>query len=452
MSKIICDVCGTSYPETATQCPICGCVRPAEANSVSGQTGEKDGGYTYVKGGRFSKSNVRKRNKANATVSANIVSDVDDSQEKETNKTNKGLVATAVVLLLAIIAVVIYIALRFFMPDVLPDFNMNGTTDTTTAGTTEAVPCEGIKLDVTTVTLDECGEARMLYADLEPAGATDEITFTSSNEEIATVTQEGKVTAVAPGEAIITATCGEFSAQCRVSCVFTLPTEESTEEAVDETTEETTQETTEDTTEDATEDTTEGTTEDTTADEKAFMLNRNDITFSYKDEGWQIYDGSIALSEITWSSDDEAIAKIENGRVIAVGAGITNVHAEYEGEKVSCIIRCSFTDDSENQDVSGNGGETTEDEGGSSSNNTDTGYKLFNVHGNAEDVSITVGYSFSLQLVDANSNNVSGVTWASSDSSCCTVNEGLITGVGAGMAKVTATYNGQTYICIVRVS
>ena len=26
MSKIICDICGTSYPETATQCPICGCV------------------------------------------------------------------------------------------------------------------------------------------------------------------------------------------------------------------------------------------------------------------------------------------------------------------------------------------------------------------------------------------------------------------------------------------
>ena len=25
MSKIICDVCGTSYPDTAECCPICGC-------------------------------------------------------------------------------------------------------------------------------------------------------------------------------------------------------------------------------------------------------------------------------------------------------------------------------------------------------------------------------------------------------------------------------------------
>ena len=27
MSKIICDICGTSYPDTADCCPICGCSR-----------------------------------------------------------------------------------------------------------------------------------------------------------------------------------------------------------------------------------------------------------------------------------------------------------------------------------------------------------------------------------------------------------------------------------------
>ena len=24
MNKVICDICGTSYPDTATNCPICG--------------------------------------------------------------------------------------------------------------------------------------------------------------------------------------------------------------------------------------------------------------------------------------------------------------------------------------------------------------------------------------------------------------------------------------------
>ena len=36
MSKIICDICGTSYPDTADCCPICGCSRDA-ADSLLGE-------------------------------------------------------------------------------------------------------------------------------------------------------------------------------------------------------------------------------------------------------------------------------------------------------------------------------------------------------------------------------------------------------------------------------
>ena len=36
MSKIICEVCGTSYPSSAAQCPICGCVRPQNKQPASG--------------------------------------------------------------------------------------------------------------------------------------------------------------------------------------------------------------------------------------------------------------------------------------------------------------------------------------------------------------------------------------------------------------------------------
>jgi hypothetical protein len=31
MSKVICDVCGTSFPETDEQCPLCGCAKSADA-------------------------------------------------------------------------------------------------------------------------------------------------------------------------------------------------------------------------------------------------------------------------------------------------------------------------------------------------------------------------------------------------------------------------------------
>ena len=59
MSKIVCDICGATYPETESQCPICGTAKAA--SPAAGDTAA-EGGYAYVKGGRFSKTNVKKRN------------------------------------------------------------------------------------------------------------------------------------------------------------------------------------------------------------------------------------------------------------------------------------------------------------------------------------------------------------------------------------------------------
>ena len=35
MSKIICDICGTSYPETEERCPICGCAPGVAADLLT---------------------------------------------------------------------------------------------------------------------------------------------------------------------------------------------------------------------------------------------------------------------------------------------------------------------------------------------------------------------------------------------------------------------------------
>ena len=37
MGKIICDVCGTTYPDTNQRCPICGCTRDEAADMLSGE-------------------------------------------------------------------------------------------------------------------------------------------------------------------------------------------------------------------------------------------------------------------------------------------------------------------------------------------------------------------------------------------------------------------------------
>ena len=124
MSKVICDVCGTTYPETAQQCPICGCAKNTTAQTIAGEASE--GGYAYVKGGRFSKSNVKKRTMAQG--GSGNKSSAQKNRKDEDAKSNRGLVVTAIVLLLAIIGVVIYIALRFFAP--LSDLNADNTTNT----------------------------------------------------------------------------------------------------------------------------------------------------------------------------------------------------------------------------------------------------------------------------------------------------------------------------------
>ena len=80
------------------------------------------------------------------------------------------------------------------------------------------VPVEGVKLDKNELPLT-VGDSATLTATVEPAEATNKnVTWTSDNEEVATVI-DGKVTAVAAGTANITVTTedGEYTATCVVT-------------------------------------------------------------------------------------------------------------------------------------------------------------------------------------------------------------------------------------------
>lgn len=415
MSKIICDVCGTSYPETAAQCPICGCARPVDTHGTVHDGGDTaSAGYTYVKGGRFSKANVRKRNMAKQAVAGG---EVQVDNETRNNK-NKWLLVTALILAAAVIAVVIYIVFHFFDPfglqkdPVQTEPSTSATTpsestDDTTEPTIEDVYCSSLTLSKTEIQLDSIGASYQLDVTANPADTTDKIFYATDDEDVATVTADGLVTAIAEGETDIFITCGSIQETVKFVCV--IETEPPTEETTDP-------------------------TEDTTAPVEAgeLKLNREDFTLFYKGASWDVYDGELDVKAITWSSDNENIATVEDGKVVATGSGMTTIHAEYKGQKASCIVRCEFPS-------SGGSGGVTQD------GNRNGSYKI-----SSEDVTISVGEKFSLVLTDETGHTVS-VSWSVSNSGICTVSGNTVTGVASGTAVVEVTYEGNYYSCIVRV-
>ncbi|MDE6086255.1 MAG: Ig-like domain-containing protein, partial [Muribaculaceae bacterium] len=92
-----------------------------------------------------------------------------------------------------------------------------GTASASCKVTVNPVPATGVILNVKDMTL-LVGQSDKLSATVEPEDTTNPaITWSSDNEEVATVSEDGVVTAIAVGEANITATCGEASATCKVT-------------------------------------------------------------------------------------------------------------------------------------------------------------------------------------------------------------------------------------------
>ena len=274
MSKIICEVCGTRYPDTAEQCPICGYIKENPENEPEQEVQEEVleiPERPRVPGGRFSKKNVRKRLKnqaayaeeeerTRAVAKEEYETQEDDEEEEEEESAGKGSTILNVLLVLVIIALLAVSALifvKYFMPDFLDqtpatepthveqtDAPTELPTETISEEITEAptVPCEELVLDDSSVILREAGAMHLLNVQILPEGTTDEIMYISSNEEVATVNEEGRITAVAEGTVVITVVCGEQQLECSVVCNFAeeeeetqAPTEEPTEAGVTKT-------------------------------------------------------------------------------------------------------------------------------------------------------------------------------------------------------------------------
>ena len=246
MSKIICDICGTRYPETADQCPICGHVREASGKTAEDVLILEDThteSHTKTRGGRFSKSNVKKRTegtfvyeetpvaKPKAGKKAEIVQPVPDEEEtfiedRQSKKANTILNVLLVIVVLALLGVSAFIFTQYVLPEMNKPEATSAPTETEPEITEPVIteeptyPCQELFLEETDVLLAEYEQKWLINVAVMPENTTDELTFSSSDELIATVDEEGCITALAEGQAVITITCGNVTAEYNVICLF----------------------------------------------------------------------------------------------------------------------------------------------------------------------------------------------------------------------------------------
>lgn len=434
MSKVICDVCGATYPDTENQCPICGTAKTgASGADTQAQTGSD---YAYVKGGRFSKSNVQKRNGGERELPRTTVPEKEKPtrqkpakaererpapvrrerkrQREDEPSNNIGLIIIVIILVLAIVAVCVFIAMELLdrqglelpLPGTTSSQNSDQTTPSgsTGIGGPVSIPCTGLRLPVVEHTFREVGAELLIEPDVQPENTTEDVLYFTSDPRIATVDASGKVTAVADGEAIIYVACGSYKVQMNIVCNVGVTPPEPTDPSEP--------------------------TDPTLPPEPPVVLelNRKDFSLSGYNSSWNLYSGDIDRTAITWTSSNEAVAIVENGKVIAKGNGVATITAEYEGQKATCIVRCN-----------------------------DVIIASFTL--SRTEFSIKVGDSYTLVAYDADGVRIdpSELKFSTSSEGFFTVDEnGKIVGVKSNYGYynqyVYVEYNGETLKCIVRVN
>ena len=145
------------------------------------------------------------------------------------------------------------------------------------------------------------GESFTLTVPGAPGGL--EILWSAENEEIASVDQTGRVTAVGPGSARVYAELAGTKLACWIRCPFEAPPAED-----------------------------------------APALNKTDISFFGVGESFRLsVENAPQDAEIRWSSEDYGVAYVDgDGRVRAVGPGTIKVRAQVNDQVLACWVRCQF--------------------------------------------------------------------------------------------------------------
>ncbi|MGN1154563.1 MAG: Ig domain-containing protein, partial [Agathobacter sp.] len=252
---------------------------------------------------------------------------------------------------------------------------------TATCAVTVKQPLSKITLNETSLTMS-VGTSETLTVTYNPSNTTDSktVTWKSSNTSVATVSN-GKITAIAPGTATITATCGNKTATCTVTVKQPL---------------------------------------------SGISMSSTKLTLNVGESGTLtvIYNEANTTDSkaVTWKTSNNAIATVSNGKVTAVAPGTVTITATCGSNTATCTVTV-------NQPL-----------------------KEITLSDNNIVLDIGETKSLSVSYHPSNTTDNKTLTWSSSNESVVVVSNGKVTAVGAGTATVTAVCGSQTAICTVKVN
>lgn len=251
---------------------------------------------------------------------------------------------------------------------------------------------KSVVLNQTALTLEE-GSNQSLRATINPSDTTDakDLNWVSSNTSVATITQNGEVTAVAPGTATITVTTvNGRKAECKITVTEAVVTRPITSVTLDQTSLTLVEE------EEAT---------------LTATINPSDTTDS---------------RTLVWTSSDENVATVVDGVVTAKSAGTTTITVtSVNGKKANCAVTVNAKE-----------------------------IPITSVALDHDVLTIKAGNNATLTatILPANTTQSKAFTWISSDDSVASVADGVITAKKAGNATITVrTVNGLEATCVVTV-
>lgn len=250
----------------------------------------------------------------------------------------------------------------------------NGKQATCKVTVIDNIPLKGINLNKDNITIQE-KNTESLSVSFNPSNATNKkITWKSSDTSIATVSSSGKVTGIKPGTATITATAndGGFTKTCKV------------------------------------------TVEEISKKVTSISLDKKEIKLDAGKEAQlkvTIKPDYAENKNVRWTSSDESIAKVENGKITAISAGNVEIKAISEDGDKEAVCKVTVT-----------------------------APPLKSISFAETEKTVYVGSSTQLELVKEPTTSALGnVTWTSSNETIATITNGVVNAISIGETTITVT-------------